>query len=146
MDLNVQPDPPDVTVPSLHHIGFVVTSIREAADNLARSMEASWDGRVIDDPRQVVRVAFLRFRFPGDPLLELVEPAESNSPVLTFLRRGGGLHHLCYEVDLLDRQMELSRSRGGVIVKPPLPAVAFEGRRIAWVYTRDKLLLEYLER
>ena len=27
----------------------------------------------------------------------------------------------------------------------PLPAVAFENRRIAWVFTREKLLLEFLE-
>jgi hypothetical protein len=32
------------------------------------------------------------------------------------------------------------------VVKNPLPAVAFGGRRIAWVYTPEKLLVEYLER
>jgi len=32
-----------------------------------------------------------------------------------------------------------------VIVSPPLPAAAFDGRRIAWVVTKDKLLLEFLE-
>jgi methylmalonyl-CoA/ethylmalonyl-CoA epimerase len=62
------------------------------------------------------------------------------------LKRGGGLHHLCYEIEDLENQLALSRAQGGLVVKPPLPAVAFAGRRIAWVYTRNKLLLEYLER
>jgi methylmalonyl-CoA/ethylmalonyl-CoA epimerase len=62
------------------------------------------------------------------------------------LKRGGGLHHLCYEIDNLEEQLALSRTRGGIVVRPPLPAVAFEGRRIAWVYTKNKLLLEFLER
>jgi methylmalonyl-CoA/ethylmalonyl-CoA epimerase len=56
------------------------------------------------------------------------------------------LHHLCYEIEDLENQLALSRAQGGLVVKPPLPAVAFAGRRIAWVYTRNKLLLEYLER
>jgi methylmalonyl-CoA/ethylmalonyl-CoA epimerase len=66
--------------------------------------------------------------------------------VQNFLKRGGGLHHLCYEVDSLSAQLQLSRSLGGLVVRQPCPAVAFGGRQIAWVYTADKLLTEYLER
>jgi len=62
------------------------------------------------------------------------------------LSRGGGLHHICYEVDSLDSQVRASRAAGCLVVKNPLPAVAFGGRRIAWVYTPEKLLVEYLER
>lgn len=36
----------------------------------------------------------------GSPILELVQPAGEKSPVTPFLRRGGGLHYLCYEIDL----------------------------------------------
>jgi len=79
-------------------------------------------------------------------LIELVEPAGAESPVQNFLKRGGGLHHLCYEVDSLTAQLQLSRSLGGLIVRQPMPAVAFGGRQIAWVYTADKLLTEYLAR
>jgi len=70
----------------------------------------------------------------------------TSSPVIPFLKRGGGLHHLCYEIDGLEDQLVLSRAQGGLVVRPPLPAVAFGGRRIAWVYTKNRLLLEYLER
>jgi methylmalonyl-CoA/ethylmalonyl-CoA epimerase len=130
----------------MHHVGFVVASIAAIAPGFAQSIAAQWDGNVIHDPLQVVRVTFLRSNCDADPLFELIEPAGETSPVNEFLKRGGGLHHVCYEVDALDAQLALSRSQGGLVVQKPLPAVAFGGRRIAWVYTKHKILLEYLER
>ena len=109
-----------------------------------RSLAATWDGRVIHDPLQKVKVAFLTTR-SGDPQIELVEPAGEDSPVLRFLQQGGGLHHVCYEVADLEEQLSEFRSRGAVIAKRPKPAVAFGGRRIAWVITAEKLLVELLE-
>ncbi len=132
---------------ALHHIGFVVASIEKIVDRFARSVSAQWDGQIIADPLQGVRVTFLRSTTsPNESLIELVEPSGEKSPAQNFLKRGGGLHHLCYEVDSLTAQLQLSRTLGGLIVRQPLPAVAFGGRQIAWVYTADKLLTEYLER
>jgi len=131
---------------NFHHIGFVVASIQTCVQEFVDSLQAEWDGVIFYDPNQGVRVTFLRGKRPANPTLELVEPASENSPVIPFLKRGGGLHHLCYEVTSLEDQLALSRAQGALLVKPPLPAVAFEGRRIAWVYTKNKLLLEYLER
>jgi len=132
---------------ALHHIGFVVGSIEKTVDRFARSISAQWDGQIIADPLQGVRITFLRsVASPSESLIELVEPAGAKSPVENFLKRGGGLHHLCYEVDSLTAQLQLSRSLGALIVRQPMPAVAFGGRHIAWVYTADKLLTEYLAR
>jgi methylmalonyl-CoA/ethylmalonyl-CoA epimerase len=132
---------------ALHHIGFVVESIEKVVDRFARSISAQWDGLIFADPLQEVRVTFLRSSTsPNESLIELVEPSSEKSPVQNFLKRGGGLHHLCYEVDSLEAQLQLSRSIGGLVVRQPMPAVAFGGRQIAWVYTADKLLTEYLAR
>ena len=132
--------------PSFHHVGYVVRSIAEIGRDFAASIGATWDGEIIHDPLQEARVTFLRVGGPLTPAVELVEPAGESSPLVKFLSRGGGLHHICYEVDALEPQLAESRSRGCLIVKEPLPAVAFAGRRIAWVYTPHKLLVEYLER
>lgn len=130
----------------LHHVGFAVASISAVIRRFAESSGGTWDGKIIHDPLQCVHVAFVKTQCPHDPLLELVEPEGENSPVSRAVKKGGGLHHLCYEVADLEKQLETCRAQGGLIVKPPLPAVAFGGRRIAWVYTPDRLLLEYLER
>jgi methylmalonyl-CoA/ethylmalonyl-CoA epimerase len=131
---------------TFHHFGFVVASIQETAVSFAESMALDWDGETILDPHQQVSVTFLRGKNPADPLVELVEPAGDSSPVVSFLKRGGGLHHVCYVVDSIEAQLEDCRARRSLVVRPPLPAAAFGGRRIAWVYTKNKLLVEYLER
>lgn len=130
---------------NFHHVGFVVPDIAAAVDGFVRSLGAQWDGCIYADPHQKVKVTFLVTR-PGDPQIELVEPAGEESPVLRFLReKGSGLHHVCYEVDDLERSLAEMKARGGMIASRPKPAVAFQGRRIAWMLTAQKLLVELLE-
>jgi methylmalonyl-CoA/ethylmalonyl-CoA epimerase len=131
---------------TLHHLGFVVASIAAVAEEFAACMSANWDGEVTHDPIQRVRVAFF---YPADnrnPVFELVEPASEVSPVSNFLKKRGGLHHVCYEIDDLESGLLHARKTGLVIVATPAPAVAFEGRRIAWVCSKTRLLVELLER
>ena len=130
---------------TLHHVGFVVTSIAQQREEFARSTGAEPVSGIIHDPLQRVQVAFLA-RSNGGPQFELVEPFGERSPVAAFAAQGGGLHHLCYEVDDLVGQLAAARGSGASVVRPPRPAVAFAGRRIAWVLTRQRLLLEFLER
>lgn len=129
-----------------HHVGFVVASIAEIGQEFASSIGIQWNRKVIHDPLQQARVTFLRSAGSNDPAIELVEPDGDKSPLHKFLARGGGLHHVCYEVDLVSAQLEQCRAAGCLIVKQPLPAAAFGGRLIAWVYSPQKLLIEYLER
>lgn len=129
----------------LHHVGFVVSSIAASMPGFARSMAAGVCSQCFEDPLQKAKVTFLTTR-PGDAQIELVEPLGEDSPVQRFLQQtGGGLHHLCYEVADLEGELAGFRSRGAVIAKRPKPAVAFGGRRIAWVITAEKLLVELLE-
>ncbi len=131
---------------SFHHVGFVVASIQKTVKEFASSLGAQWDGVIVHDPNQKVCVTFLQSSNPADPLFELIEPAGEDSPVLISARKGGGIHHVCYVVDSVDEQLERCRSQRALVVRRSTPAVAFGGRRIAWVYTRNKLLIEYLER
>ena len=79
-------------------------------------------------------------------MIELVEPAGEDSPVFRFLsERGGGLHHLCYTVGNLDDEIARMKRAGSMAVRRPKPAVAFGGRKIAWMLTPERLLVELLE-
>jgi len=131
---------------SFHHLGLVVASIAKAASSFAMTMSATWNGEIIHDPVQQVRVSFFWPLDARNPLFELVEPAEPQSPVSSFLQKGGGLHHVCYEVDDLDLALREAKAVGFTVVAPPAPAVAFHGRRIAWVCSRRRMLMELLER
>lgn len=131
---------------SLHHLGFVVRSISAAASEFGEFMSARWDGKIVHDPIQDVRVAFFSPVDPRNPVFELVEPVSENSPVSNFLKKRVGLHHVCYEIDDLESALEQARHVGLALVSPPCPATAFDGRRIAWVCSRNRLLMEFLER
>ena len=130
----------------LHHLGFVVPSISTAAEGFAASISARWDNQIIHDPIQRVRVAFFNPVDARNPVFELVEPASDASPVSNFLKKGGGLHHVCYEIDDLELGLREARDAGLAVVAAPAPAVAFGGRSIAWVWSKNRLLIELLER
>ena len=130
---------------AFHHVGFVVSSIQNSAQAFADVLQADCDSRVFHDPNQGVRVTFVKSRRAGDPLWELVEPADDTSPVQSFAAKGGGMHHVCYVVDNLEEALTRARSLGAIVTRQPRPAVAFGGRRIAWIYTKNHLLIEYLE-
>jgi methylmalonyl-CoA/ethylmalonyl-CoA epimerase len=142
----MQPILPSQYGERLHHTGFVVASIDAVIEGFCKAVCGSNWSETWYDPVQRVRVAFIYPSQPGDASVELVEPEGHNSPVEKFLERGGGLHHLCYEVDNLDQVVRTASARGVVLVRHPKPAVAFDGRRIAWVLTKENLLIEYLER
>lgn len=128
----------------LHHIGYVVSSIDQVVASFVESVNGSWDGAVYHDPIQKVRVTFIDT--PGTTVqIELVEPAGEQSPVRAFLTAGGGLHHLCYEVHDCEQALATVRERKGMIVRRPKPAIAFNGRKIGWAITAEKLLIELLE-
>jgi methylmalonyl-CoA/ethylmalonyl-CoA epimerase len=130
----------------LHHFGFVVRSIASDAASFIQALEAEWDGNIVYDKLQDVRVTFLRPGIAPSPEIELVEPSDAQSPVTRFLNAGGGLHHVCYEVADLEQQLNGLPPSETLIVREPLPAVAFGGRLISWVRTRKGLLIEYLQR
>lgn len=129
---------------TLHHFGFVVASISDSQPGFSRFYGGAGWGPTIHDPIQRVRVAFLQ---PpgGGAQIELVEPASNDSPVRRFVSRGGGLHHLCYEVPDIEKSLADAHASGAYVVSQPAPAAAFDGRRIAWVMTPDRLLVEFLE-
>lgn len=134
-----------VSEPKLHHLGYVVASVRESSSGFIESLGAKADSAIIHDPLQKVFVQFLRMPAQDEVRIELVSPVGPDSPVRAFLEKGGGLHHICYEVSDLEQAIAEARSRKCLLVRSPKPAAAFDGRRIAWVITPEKLLIEYLE-
>jgi len=130
----------------MHHTGFVVESIADVIEGFCRSVRGTGWSQIWHDPIQRVRVAFIYPASPEDTAIELVEPFGDKAPVRQFLERGGGLHHVCYEVQDIAAEVAAAAAGGGTVIRRPRPAVAFDGRLIAWVVTKEKLLIEYLER
>ena len=100
-----------------------------------------------DDPIQRVSVCFIGTGDPDDLIIELVSPlGNADSPVNKILAKGIGAYHVCYQVDDIDQTLSHVRARGCIVISRPVPAVAFDGRQIAWFYTPTRQLVEILER
>lgn len=132
----------------VHHFGIIVRDIKSHIDTyfktaFAPTLSLENLTPIIHDPIQKVRVAFLELE---GGRLELVEPASDDSPVSNLLKEKIALyHHVCFEVADLDAQLDRCRQAQMVILSPPQPAIAFNGRRISFVLGRDRLLWELLE-
>lgn len=84
-------------------------------------------------PDQKVRVAVL---VRGTHHIELVEPAQEDSPISKFLeKRGPGLHHLCFEVQGLSAMLDNLKAAGIPLIDQE-PRIGANGRRIAFLHPK----------
>jgi len=128
----------------LHHVGILVPDLPRAVAEYADRFGCSVESQAIEDPAQTSVVQFLRL--PGAPSwLELVTPNGPDSKLANALRKGGGLNHLCYEVADIAAACAHLRDRAMLSVGDPTPAVAFGGRRVAWLMDPSRLLVELVE-
>jgi len=54
------------------------------------------------------------------------------------------MYHIGYKVRALVGAIERVRACGGKLIVPPVPAVAFAGREIAFVMLPNRLLIELI--
>ena len=127
------------------HMGVAVPSLEQALTTYQELFGYTVCSGPFDDPVQRVSVCFLETGDLGEPTLELVAPNGKDSPVDQVLAKGIGAYHLCYEVDNIESALDYVRSKGCIVISKPVPAVAFEGRRIAWFYTPTRQLIELVE-
>lgn len=127
------PDPIAPVVSGLHHVAIVVPSIAEARGAYEAGLGLSAPSEVEHVPDQKVNVLVL---LAGGQRIELVEPAADDSPVSNFVaKRGGGLHHLAWRVDDLDRALEALK-RAGVRLIDEAPRPGAHGTRVAFVHPK----------
>jgi methylmalonyl-CoA/ethylmalonyl-CoA epimerase len=125
----------------MHHVGILVKDIAEAAPQYEARFGYRATSEVVHDPAQTAFVRFLEGDAPGT-LIELVMPDGPESKLANALKKGGGLNHLCYATDSLERDCREMRAAGMMLLQSPLPARAFPGRRIAWLMGRDGIPVE----
>lgn len=122
----------------INHVGLAVPDIDAYLEKLAPLLEGFPRGSKIVNARQKVREQFIS---DGATTIELLEPLTEGSPLQGFLNknRAGGLIHLALDVDDLDVAIARVIAGGGRLVAGPVPDVAFNERRIAFVYLGGQL-------
>lgn len=117
----------------LHHVGIVVPKIQDSLGELTRFLTFETIGIPTLIGSQKVNVCFLKI---GELYLELIEPASDDSPVSNFVNKGGGFHHLCFEVGDIHKEIANLKKRGARVLVEPV--VGFENRLIAFILLNMK--------
>lgn len=130
---------------ALHHVGYAVKAIAAVSETYVSLFGYEVRTPVIHDPVQTAFVQFLSL--PGERVyLEFVSPDGPASVLANAIRKGGGLNHLCYCADNIERAAEWLVQGGMLPLSPPLPAVAFAGRRVCWLMGENRVPIELVER
>jgi methylmalonyl-CoA/ethylmalonyl-CoA epimerase len=130
---------------ALHHLGVLVPDLAEATAFQIESFGYIKASGLIHDPTQTVFAQFLRL--PGSStFLELITPDGPESKLTNALRRGAGLHHICYATGSIEQACTDLRAKGAFVIQEPVMSVAFVGRRIAWLVQSDRTLVELVEK
>ena len=127
-----------------HHVGIVVESIEQSAPRYCQLFGLKSVSPVVVDDTQKVSVQFLASDVDATSI-ELIEPLPGKSPARRALEKGGGLNHLCFEVADVAEYVRHAESQGVLCVCPPVPAAAFGGRRIAFLFYQGIGLVEFVE-
>jgi methylmalonyl-CoA epimerase len=117
----------------IDHIAIAVYDIDEAAKFYRDILKLDLSGvEVVTE--QKTRVGFFKI---GESNIELVQPASDDSPLVKFLEtKGPGIHHICLEVDDIEREMEELKKRGArMIDEKPRPGA--HNTQVAFIHPKS---------
>lgn len=118
----------------INHIGIAVPALDGALplyrDALGMVLEGTEE---VSD--QKVRVAFLAI---GESRIELLEPTSAESPIAKFLEKApaGGIHHIAYEVDDIEKAIAAMQN-AGIRLVDTVPRVGAHQTRIAFLHPKS---------
>ena len=117
----------------LHHIGIVVQNINESLGEISNFLSFESTSLPTLVGSQKVNICFLK---TNSVYIELIEPTDPDSPIISFVKEGGGFHHLCFEVDDIQQEIDKMVKKGARLVVAPVKG--FENRVIAFLMLNMK--------
>lgn len=120
-------------IKKIDHLGIAVPNLNDAIA-LYTSLLGKGPEHIEEVADQKVKAAFFSV---GESNLELLEPTAPDSPISKFLeKRGGGIHHLCVEVDDLDACLADYKVQGVTLIDQ-VPRQGAHGKRVAFVHPKS---------
>lgn len=116
----------------VNHVAIAVADLDSALAFWRDALGLQLD-HVEDVPSQKAAVAFMPI---GDTEVELVKPTAEDTGVAKFIaERGGGMHHLCFEVDDIEGMLAQLKGKGvRLINETPLE---LPGRKMAFIHPKS---------
>lgn len=118
-------------ITKINHIAIAVPDVDAALAFWQDALGLTVD-HIEDVPSQQATVVFIPV---GDSEVELVKPTSGDTGVARFIaERGGGMHHLCFEVDNIEEMLAQLKEKGiRLINESPLE---LPGRKMAFIHPK----------
>lgn len=119
-------------ITKINHIAIAVPNVDAALAFWQDALGLTVD-HIEDVPSQQATVVFIPV---GDSEVELVKPTSGDTGVARFIaERGGGMHHLCFEVDNIEEMLAQLKEKGiRLINESPLEV---PGRKMAFIHPKS---------
>ena len=121
----------------LNHVAIAVPDLAPASALYAKVLGAQVSAPV-PQPEHGVCVVFVNL---PNSKIELLEPLGADSPIASFLNRnpGGGIHHICYEVDDILTARDRLKAAGARVLGDGEPRIGAHGKPVLFLHPKDFL-------
>ncbi len=128
----------------IDHICIAVRSIERAIPRFVEIFGYKQKTDKITNTRQKVNVVFLEKQESLD--IKLIEPSDSESPLIQSLKKGEGLHHICFKTENgVTEELENLRMKGLRVLSEAEKGEAFDDELIAFIYAGYGLNIELID-
>jgi methylmalonyl-CoA/ethylmalonyl-CoA epimerase len=119
----------------LNHVA-IATSDLEKASAIYRDLLGAKVSAPVPQPEHGVTTVFVEL--PGSKV-ELLAPLGEASPIANFLVRnpGGGVHHLCFEVDDILAARDRLLAKGARLAGSAEPKIGAHGKPVLFLHPKD---------
>lgn len=127
----------------LDHIGVAVKDIVKSIDYWNNVFGYRQVTNIVLNTRQKVLVTFLEKK---DSLtIKLIQPSDESSTLNSFIKKRGGLHHLCFKTENLEKKMVELSAVGLQSLVSPQPGEAFDNNLIGFLFAKDNINIELID-
>lgn len=119
----------------LNHVAIAVPDL-EAAAAVYRNGLGATVSAAEPFPDHGVTVIFVELE---NTKIELLEPLGEGSPIAKFLEQnpGGGIHHVCYEVDDIKQSRDRLAASGARVLGDGEPKIGAHGKPVLFLHPKD---------
>jgi methylmalonyl-CoA/ethylmalonyl-CoA epimerase len=119
----------------LNHVAIAVKDIA-ASSATYRDVLGAKVSAPTQQPDHGVTVVFIEL---PNTKIELLEPLGADSPIAKFLEKnpGGGMHHVCYEVDDIFAARDKLKASGARVIGDGNPKNGAHGKPVLFLHPKD---------
>ena len=107
-----------------------------------KKLGASQFSKIYKDRKLRVKVCFFLL---GKLKFELVQPLFKNSPIDNLIKKKIRIYHVAFTVQNIDKTLKKYIDAGSILIWPITKAVALKNKKICFILTPSKDIIEFIE-